>query len=200
MEEIRFREGNRRRSLELIFQAFFDTIKGQMTNYYNVGKIVNTQGLQGEVRILPVTDFAEERFKKGVSLALFDNKNQFVRELTVKSARPYKTLYIAKFAGLDSINDVEIYKNFTLKIAEENLSALTEGEFYYHEIIGIDVYENDEKIGSVSEILQPGANDVWVVARPDKKDLLLPYIPNVVLSVDVAGQRINVEIPDGLDD
>ena len=156
--------------------------------YYNVGKIVNTQGLQGELRVLSVTDFADERFKKKSFLALFDEN------------RKHKNFDIVKFKGLYHINDVEKYKGCSLKIAEENLTDLDDGEFYYHEIIGLDVYEDDTLIGQVKEILQPGANDVWVVKRKGKKDLLLPYIPPVVLDVDVAAGRIEVELMEGLDD
>lgn len=68
------------------------------------------------------------------------------------------------------------------------------------EIIGSDVYDNDILIGQISEILQPGANDVWVVKRKGKRDLLLPYIPPVVLKVDVAQHRVDVDIMEGLDD
>ena len=149
--------------------------------YYNVGKIVNTQGLQGELRVLSVTDFADERFE-------------------VASHRKHKNFDIVKFKGLYHINDVEKYKGCSLKIAEENLTDLDDGEFYYHEIIGLDVYEGNTLIGQVKEILQPGANDVWVVKRKGKKDLLLPYIPPVVLDVDVAAGRIEVELMEGLDD
>ncbi|MHC5791790.1 ribosome maturation factor RimM, partial [Streptococcus pyogenes] len=83
---------------------------------------------------------------------------------------------------------------------EENLTDLEDDEFYYHEIIGLDVYENDVLIGQIKEILQPGANDVWVVARRGKRDLLLPYIPPVILNVDIANNRVDVEIMEGLDD
>ena len=156
--------------------------------YYNVGKIVNTQGLQGELRVLSVTDFADERFKKKSLLALFDDKDNYIMDVEVK------------FKGLYHINDVEKYKGCSLKVAEENLTDLDDGEFYYHEIIGLDVYEGNTLIGQVKEILQPGANDVWVVKRKGKKDLLLPYIPPVVLDVDVAAGRIEVELMEGLDD
>ena len=169
-------------------------------NYFNVGKIVNTQGLQGELRVMSVTDFTEERFKKGSKLSLFDDKDQFVMEVEVASHRKQKNFDIVKFKGLYHINEVEKYKGFSLKVAEENLSELEDGDFYYHEIIGLDVYENDHLIGQIKEILQPGANDVWVVKRQGKKDLLLPYIPPVVLNVDVAGGRVDVEIMEGLDD
>ena len=168
--------------------------------YFNVGKIVNTQGLQGELRVLSVTDFAEERFKKGSVLALFDPKDRFVMDMEIASHRKQKNFDIVKFKGLYHINDVEKYKEHFLKVAEENLSDLAEDEFYYHEIIGLDVYENDLLIGQIKEILQPGANDVWVVKREGKRDLLLPYIPPVVLNVDVANGRVDVELLEGLDD
>ena len=168
-------------------------------NYFNVGKIVNTQGLQGEMRVLSVTDFTEERFKKGSKLAIFDDKDRFIIEVEIASHRKQKNFDIVKFKGMYHINDIEKYKGCTLKVAEENLSDLDDGEFYYHEIIGLDVYENDVLIGQVKEILQPGANDVWVVKRKGKRDLLLPYIPPVVLNVDVAGNRIDVDVLEGLD-
>ena len=152
--------------------------------YYNVGKIVNTQGLQGELRVLSVTDFADERFKKKSVLALFDDKDNYIMDVEIASHRKHKNFDIVKFKGLYHINDVEKYKGCSLKIAEENLTDLDDGEFYYHEIIGLDVYEGD----------------VWVVKRKGKKDLLLPYIPPVVLDVDVAAGRIEVELMEGLDD
>ncbi|MFC4652199.1 ribosome maturation factor RimM [Lactococcus nasutitermitis] len=171
-----------------------------MTNFYKVGIIVNTQGLQGELKIMPTTDFAEERFSKGTVLSLFDKKDNFVQELTVKTGKSYKNMYLVKFEGLYHINDVEKFKEFSLKIPEESLSELDAGEFYYHEIIGLDVYEGERFIGEISEILQPGANDVWVVKRKGKRDLLLPYIPAVILKVDLPNHRVNVDIMDGLDD
>lgn len=169
-------------------------------NYFNVGKIVNTQGLQGEMRVLSVTDFAEERFKKGNILALFDKKDQFVMDVEIASHRKVKNFDIIKFKGMYHINDIEKFRDFTLKVREEDLTDLEDGEFYYHEIIGLEVYENDVLLGTIKEILQPGANDVWVVKRKGKRDLLLPYIPPVVLGIDIEKGRVDVEIPEGLDD
>ena len=169
-------------------------------NYFNVGKIVNTQGLQGEMRVLSVTDFAEERFKKGNKLALFDKKDQFVMDVEIASHRKAKNFDIIKFKGMYHINDIEKFRDYSLKVAEEDLAVLEDGEFYYHEIIGLEVYENDIMLGTIKEILQPGANDVWVVKRKGKRDLLLPYIPPVVLGIDIEQGRVDVEIREGLDD
>ncbi|KXT78173.1 ribosome maturation factor RimM [Streptococcus panodentis] len=169
-------------------------------NFFNVGKIVNTQGLQGEMRVLSVTDFAEDRFKKGSILALFDKKDKFVMDVEIASHRKAKNFDIIKFKGMYHINDIEKYRDCTLKVREEDLSDLDEGEFYYHEIIGLDVYEHGVLLGTIKEILQPGANDVWVVKRKGKRDLLLPYIPPVVLEIDIERGRVDVEIPEGLDD
>lgn len=169
-------------------------------NYFNVGKIVNTQGLQGELRVMSVTDFVDERFKKGNILSLFNDKDQFVMEVEIANHRKQKNFDIVKFKDHYHINDVEKYKGFSLKVAGEDLTDLDEDEFYYHEIIGLDVYENDNLIGQIKEILQPGANDVWVVKRKGKRDLLLPYIPPVILNVNIPDGRVDVDIMEGLDD
>ncbi|TWS95301.1 ribosome maturation factor RimM [Streptococcus sp. sy018] len=169
-------------------------------NYFNVGKIVNTQGLQGELRVLSVTDFADERFKKGSQLALFDANDHLVKTVEIASHRKHKNFDIVKFKDHYHINEVEKYKEHFLKIAEEDLTDLEDDEFYYYEIIGLEVYEQDNYIGEIKEILQPGANDVWVVKRQGKRDLLLPYIPSVILEVDLASGRVAVELLEGLDD
>ncbi|MFK4565550.1 ribosome maturation factor RimM [Enterococcus sp. UD-01] len=171
-----------------------------MTDYLNVGKIVNTQGLKGEVRVISQTDFPELRYKKGAVLTLFQDKKEPVA-LTIKTHRKHKNFDIVSFEDHPSINDVEKYRDGILKVAKENLTELPEDEFYYHEIIGLTVLdENGQELGKIKEILSPGANDVWVVQRPKKKDALLPYIDSVVKSIDLEKGQVLVEIPEGLID
>lgn len=171
-----------------------------MTEYLNVGKIVNTQGLKGEVRVISQTDFPELRYKKGASLTLFQEKKEPIK-LTIKSHRKHKNFDIVSFENHASINDVEKYREGILKIAKEALTELSEDEFYYHEIIGLTVIdETGTEIGKIKEILSPGANDVWVIQRTKQKDLLLPYIESVIKKVDLEQGTVNVEIPEGLID
>ncbi|TVY08792.1 ribosome maturation factor RimM [Paenibacillus cremeus] len=166
---------------------------------FTVGKIVNTHGIRGELKIVPQTDFPEERFTKGSKLVFFDPEKQTTMPVLVEAGRLHKKMYIVKFQGFGDINEVEKYKGWLLKVEEKYLSDLYEDEFYYHEIIGCKVEtESGEKLGTITEILSPGANDVWVVERPVGKPLLLPYIDEVVLEVDIEQKKVVVELMEGL--
>jgi 16S rRNA processing protein RimM len=172
-------------------------------NYYNVGKIVNTQGLKGEVRVISITDFPDKRFKIGNTVfAQLPNKKDLV-SLTIDGVRKHKGFILLHFKDHPSINDVEYLKPSELKIDEESLSSddLKPGEYYYHQIIGLTVVDpQGNQIGQVKEILSPGANDVWVVERDGQKDLLLPKIDSVITKVDLDNGQITADVPEGLDE
>ncbi|BEV37758.1 ribosome maturation factor RimM [Bacillus stercoris] len=169
--------------------------------WFNVGKIVNTHGIKGEVRVISKTDFAEERYKPGNTLYLFmDGRNEPV-EVTVNTHRLHKQFNLLQFKERQSLNEVEELKNAIIKVPEEDLGELNEGEFYFHEIIGCEVFtEEGELIGKVKEILTPGANDVWVIERKGKKDALIPYIESVVKHIDVSEKKIEIDLMEGLID
>ncbi|ARB36997.1 ribosome maturation factor RimM [Bacillus subtilis] len=169
--------------------------------WFNVGKIVNTHGIKGEVRVISKTDFAEERYKPGNTLYLFmDGRNEPV-EVTVNTHRLHKQFHLLQFKERQNLNEVEELKNAIIKVPEEELGELNEGEFYFHEIIGCEVFtEEGELIGKIKEILTPGANDVWVIGRKGKKDALIPYIESVVKHIDVREKKIEIELMEGLID
>lgn len=170
-----------------------------MTEYLNVGKIVNTQGLKGEVRVLSQTDFPDERFATGQTLFLFMNENQPGVALTVASHRTHKNFELVTFANHPSINDVEKYKGGLLKVGAEDLAELYEDEYYYHEIIGLKVVdEQGRDLGEVTDILETGANDVWTVTRPGKKEWYLPYIADVVKEINLDEGVAHIELMEGL--
>ncbi|MGM8214447.1 ribosome maturation factor RimM [Bacillaceae bacterium W0354] len=166
--------------------------------FYNVGKIVNTHGINGEVRVIAVTDF-EERFDPGSRLFFFNEGQSEPEELIVKTHRKHKQFDLLSFENFNSINDVERFKGGKLKVSHSDLNELDEGEFYYHEIIGCDVISSTgHPIGKVKEILSPGANDVWVVQRDGKKDALIPYIDSIVKQIDIEKREIVIDVMEGL--
>lgn len=168
---------------------------------FNVGKIVNTHGIRGELKVVPQTDFPDIRFRKGSRLVLTDAEMTTRVPVIVESGRPQKNVYLVKFSGLDDINQVEKYKGWMLKVTEEDLVELEEGEYYYHQIIGCTVQtEEGEVLGTIGEILSPGANDVWVVNRPQGKPVLVPVIDDVLINVDVAGKRVTIRVMEGMMD
>ena len=149
-----------------------------------VGKIVNTHSLKGEVKVISSTDFEEERFKKGNKL-LITRGNQLIREVIVESYRNHKNFLLVKFEGIDS----------------DEVGKLEENEFYFHEIIGCQVFdENDRNLGEIIDILTPGANDVWVIKGENGKEILIPYIEDVVKKIDITNKKVNIEVMEGLID
>lgn len=170
-----------------------------MKKWLNVGKIVNTHGIRGEVRVISTTDFPEERYAIGNQLYLFLKEQTDPIPLIVKSYRKHKNFDLLKFEGYDHINEVEGWKEGILKVPEEQLQSLPEGEYYFYEIIGCEVFTEDgEKLGVVHEILTPGANDVWVVEGKNGKEYLIPYIEDVVTKVDPKNKLIIINPIEGL--
>lgn len=172
-----------------------------MQKYYQVGKIVNTHGIGGELRIVASTDFVEERFQVGQKLAV--EMPDGYQTVEIIQSRQHKQFYLLKFAGYENINLAEVFKGHNLKVAASNRQdELVENEFYYDQIIGLEVVEQatGEVYGKISGILSPGANDVWVIKRRGKSDILIPYIASVVLKVDLQTQKVEVEMPEGLID
>ncbi|WP_138751611.1 ribosome maturation factor RimM [Paenibacillus sinopodophylli] len=169
--------------------------------WFTVGKVVNTHGIRGELKILSQTDFAETRFAAGNKLLMKSEESGASLEVKIISSRANKNVYILKLEGFTDINQVEKYKGWVLKISQDKQEALDEGEYYYHEIIGCRVVSDEgEELGVISEILSPGANDVWVVDRPkgSGKQLLLPVIDDVLLKVDKKEKVVTVHLMEGL--
>ncbi|NOU84902.1 ribosome maturation factor RimM [Paenibacillus sp. LMG 31460] len=162
-----------------------------------VGRIVNSHGIRGELKVVPETDFPE-RFDKGNALIIVDSQNKQT-PVTVQTSRLHKNMFILQFDQFSNINDVEKFKGSLLKIEAKEQQPLEEGEYYYHEIIGCKVVtEEGQELGLVSEVLTPGANDVWVVSLPKGKQLLLPVIDDVILDVDIVNKTIRIHLMEGL--
>ncbi len=106
-----------------------------MTKWFNVGKIVNTHGVKGEIRVVSRTDFPEERYKVGNTLYISNEKGGEPFPVKITSHRQHKTFDLLTFEGYGNVNEVEQFKGSLLKVPEDQLGELAEGEYYYHEII-----------------------------------------------------------------
>lgn len=168
-------------------------------DFYQVGKIVNTHGIRGEVRVKSTTDFNDQRFTPGQTLYIVQGKQAPV-EVKVKSHRQHKGLDLLVFEGLENINLVEQYKQADLKVSKDQQANLDEGDYYYDQIIGLEVVDQEDGTvyGTIKEILSPGANDVWVVSRKGEDDILLPAIADVIKEVNLDQKQVIVEMMEGL--
>ena len=168
--------------------------------WFNVGRIVNTHGIRGEVRVLSTTDFEEERFAVGIKLAAFKKDDKKPTWVTIESMRRHKNFILLTFEGMNNINLVEPFKEGMLKITKDQMTddLLKENEYFFHDIIGCTIVsEEGETIGAVTDILQTGANDVWVV-KGTKKEHYIPYIEDIVKEIDIDEKKIVIHVMEGL--
>lgn len=167
-----------------------------MEDLLRVGVIANTHGIRGEVKVFPTTD-EKERFKDLKKVILDTGKEQKVLE--IQSVRFFKNLVILKFKGIDNINDIEMYKGKDLLVTREDAVPLEEGEYFIADLLDLDVYsDEDEKIGVLYDVMQTGANDVYVVKTEEGKEILLPAIDECILDIDLEEKRMTVHIMEGL--
>ena len=157
-----------------------------MTELYQVGAITQTHGIRGEVKVFPMTDDVS-LFKNMKELILDTGKEQIVLEVT--SARPQKNLVILKFKGIDNINDVEKYKGCGLFVTKENRVKCKKDEYFIADLIGLRaIDEEGEAFGTISDVIQTGANDVYVVTTKQGEEVMIPAIKDCILEVSVEEQ------------
>ncbi len=167
-------------------------------NFLEVGKIINTHGLRGEVKIVTWTDYPEVFEEIGV---VFVKKRTEQEKLTIKNVKYQKNNIIVKFAEIDSIEEAEKYKNAVLVADREALGELPEGVYYIADLVDSTVYQEDGKeIGCLVDVFSTGSNDVYDIRREGKKNLLVPIIEGVLKSVDIENKKITIKIPEGLED
>lgn len=169
--------------------------------WFNVGRIVNTHGFQGEVRILSTTDFEDQRFAVGNKLAAFKKEDKKPTWVTIESVRRHKNFILLTFEGMHNINLVEPFKEGMLKVTKDQMKEdlLEENEYFYHDIIGCSVVsEEGETIGDIKDILETGANDVWVVKGAKGKEHYIPYIEDIVKDINIAEKVITIHVMEGL--
>ena len=166
-------------------------------NYLEAGKIVNTHGLRGEVKIVPWTD-SPETFED--IEYVYVKKKTGEERLDIIGLKYQKNNLIVKFKQIPTIEEAEKLKNQTVYIDRDMLGELPEGVYYIADLIGLNVVTREgEEIGVLVDIFNTGSNDIYDIRRDGKKNLLLPKIDDVI-TVELENKRIVVRIPEGLDE
>jgi 16S rRNA processing protein RimM len=169
-----------------------------MEDLLQIGVITSTHGIKGEVKVFPTTD-DNNRFKK-LKDCFVEYKNEML-PMKAKGCKFFKNMVILRFEGIDDINEVEKYKQCKLYVDREHAVPLGEDEYFMTDLIGMQVVTDEgRQLGNLQEIIPTGANDVYVVADEDKKELLLPAIKECILSVDMAKKLMTVHLMKGMED
>ncbi len=169
-----------------------------MEDLLQVGVITSTHGIKGEVKVFPTTD-DNNRFKK-LKECYIEYKNERI-SAEVLSCKFFKNMVILEFKGMDSIDDVEKYKQSKLLVDRAHAVKLEKDEYFVTDLIGISVYREDgSPLGTLTEIIPTGANDVYVVTDETQKEWLLPAIRECILNVDMENRKMTIRLMKGMEE
>ena len=167
-----------------------------MEDLLQVGIITSTHGVRGEVKVYPTTD-DPRRFRRLKEVVLDTGKEKM--NLEIEGVKFFKQFVILKFKGLDNINDIDKYRQKSLYVTRKNAVRLQRDEYFIADLIGLKVQDEDGKeLGTVKDVIETGANDVYEVEMTDGKSLLLPAIKQCILNVDVENGTMQVHVLEGL--
>jgi 16S rRNA processing protein RimM len=162
--------------------------------YLVVGFLRRPHGIHGEIVMDLHTDFPE-RLRSGRKLLVGEDH----KPLTLASARQHQSGMLVKFKGIETPEDAGVYRNQWVYIKASEAPPLPEGQIYQHELFGFKVIdENDTPLGELVEIIETGANNVYVVKDDSGREILLPAIPSVILNLDVEHRLMRVHLLEGL--
>ena len=167
-----------------------------MEDLLKVGVITTTHGVRGEVKVYPTTD-EPERFLE-LDYVLLDTGRE-LRKLEIKNVKFFKNLVILKFKGVDNINDIEKYKGRDLWIPREEGQELEEDEYYIADLLGMSVVlEDGQEFGTLKDVMETGANDVYIIDSAEHGEVLLPAIKECILDVDLEKNVMTKHLMKGL--
>lgn len=167
-----------------------------MQKRLEIGQIVNTFGIKGEVKVAPFTDDIN-RFDDLKKVYVITKKDSKLYK--VENARYHKNMVLLKLEGINNPEEAEMLRNAFLEVDRENAVPLKEGTYFIADLIGLDVYTDDGKIlGKVDDIYNTGANDIYVVKDELGKQILLPGIKDVIKEVKLESEKIIVHLIPGL--
>lgn len=167
-----------------------------MEQLLQVGVISSTHGVRGEVKVFPTTDDVK-RFNKLKEVILDTGREE--RTLEIEGVKFFKNMVILKFKGIDNINDIEKYKGRSLYVDRKNAIKLRKDEYFVADMIGLQVFTEDGSLfGILKDVLETGANDVYIIDTEKHGEVLIPAIKQCVLDVDVENQKMVIHLMEGL--
>lgn len=167
-----------------------------MEEYFEIGQIVNTSGLKGEIKIKPFTD---DITKFNDFKTIYVSVKKELKEFEVEHVRFSKNMVFLKLKGIDTIEEAENYRNLYIKRKRDKDEKLEEDTYYIVDLLGCKVYTDEQKeLGEVVDVFSTGSNDVYVVKDELGKQVLLPAIKDVIKNVDIENRTIIVHLLEGL--
>ena len=169
-----------------------------METRFQVGVITSPHGVVGEVNVFPTTDDAK-RFRRLKEIILVQGKTE--KTVEIESVKFFKQMVILKLKGFDDRDAVEKLRQCSLFVPREKAVRLQKDEYFIADLIGLRVLDgdaNDEELGTIEDVMQTGANDVYEIRLKDGRELLLPAIKQCILAVDVEAGFIRVHVLEGL--
>ena len=161
--------------------------------FIKIGKIINTFGIKGELKLDVYTDFIDERFKKDTTVYVGEDKIAFV----MKNFKIHKDYLLIQFKDNEDINLVEKYKNMYVYKSKDDIKPLKEGEYYFSDLINLDVYVNEELIGKVIKV-ESGIRSNYLRINTNDQEKLVPFLPTFIEKVDLQNKKIVVKKIEGL--
>jgi 16S rRNA processing protein RimM len=162
--------------------------------YLVVGFLRRPHGVKGEILMDIHTDFPD-RIKTGKTVFVGDDYQPII----IASRRPHGAGMLVRFRGVKNPEEAGLYRNTWVYVPTADRPPLPEGEYYHHQLIGLDVVtEEGHELGILVDILETGANEVYVVRDAEGNEVLLPAIPSVILEIRLADRQIRVHLLDGL--
>ena len=167
-----------------------------MEKLLQVGVITSTHGIRGEVKVFPTTD-DPKRFKKLKQVILDTGIEK--RDLEVVSVKFFKQFVILKFKGIDNINEVERYKRCPLLVTRDHAVPLQEDEYFIADMIGMQVVTEDGALfGTLKDVIETDANDVYIIESSEHGEVLVPAIKECILDINIEEQKMQIHLMDGL--
>lgn len=167
-----------------------------MEKQLQVGAISSTHGVRGEVKVFPTTDDVT-RFRQLKKVYLDTGREML--PLEIQNVKFFKQFAILKFKGIDNINDIEKYRGKSLMIDREDAVDLDEDEYFIADMIGMKVCTEDgSEFGTLKDVMETGANDVYIIDSPEYGEVLIPAIRECILDVDMDEDRMTIHLMEGL--